>query len=45
MVIYNFWIMDVSVSAFVFLSAIYGDKMRWKDNGVTFRRARKQIVK
>lgn len=28
MVLYNFWIMDVSVSALVFLSAIYGEKMR-----------------
>ena len=28
MVFYNFWIMDVSVSALVFLSAIYGEKMR-----------------
>lgn len=28
MVLYNFWIMDMSVSALVFLSAIYGEKMR-----------------
>lgn len=28
MVLYNFWIMDASVSALVFLSAIYGEKMR-----------------
>lgn len=28
MVLYNFWIMDLSVSALVFLSAIYGEKMR-----------------
>lgn len=28
MVLYNFWIMDISVSALVFLSAIYGEKMR-----------------
>ena len=28
MFLYNFWIMDVSVSALVFLSAIYGEKMR-----------------
>lgn len=28
MFLYNFWIMDASVSALVFLSAIYGEKMR-----------------
>lgn len=28
MVLYNFWIMDISVSALVFFSALYGEKMR-----------------
>lgn len=28
MVLYNFWIMDFSVSALIFFSAIYGEKMR-----------------
>ncbi|XP_068705230.1 uncharacterized protein [Montipora foliosa] len=30
MFLHNFWIMDASVSALVFLSAIYGEKMRRK---------------